>query len=256
MPCLPQDASDRLAGTSPASTGAYVGCVWGEYRELLEGTRAPASAAALTGTGLSFLAGRLSYTYGFQGPCVGMDTACSSSLVAAHLGHRALLDGEARASGGWVGVCWLPSCVDCLPVPVAPFPCTCFKHAGHLASPCVCSCLAAVSGGTNLLLAPGTSARLAQLGALASDGRSKTLDASVDGYGRGEACIVFVARLPSTSAVPPFAIMHGEVAVWLPSLLCARMHAGPGALAVAVLTLFPDHTPQARPSTRTGAAAA
>lgn len=33
------------------------------------------------------------------GPCIGMDTACSSSLVAAHLGHRALLDGETSASG-------------------------------------------------------------------------------------------------------------------------------------------------------------
>lgn len=79
-----------------------MGCVWAEYRELLEGTRAPPSAAALTGSGLSFLAGRLSYTFGYQGPCVGMDTACSSSLVAAHLGHRALLDGETSASGK----CW------------------------------------------------------------------------------------------------------------------------------------------------------
>ena len=35
----------------------------------------------------------------FAGPCIGMDTACSSSLVAAHLGHRALLDGETSASG-------------------------------------------------------------------------------------------------------------------------------------------------------------
>ena len=33
-----------------------------------------------------------------------------------------------------------------------------------------------------------------QLGALSSNGRSKTFDASADGYGRGEAAIVFVLR--------------------------------------------------------------
>lgn len=86
--------------------------------------------------------------------------------------------------------------------------------------PDACLLLCAVSGGTNLLLAPGTSARLAQLGALSGDGRSKALDASVDGYGRGEACIVFVARLPGASSVPPFAVMHGEAGRQRPLPCC------------------------------------
>ena len=41
----------------------------------------PYSALGLAG---SVAAGRISFTYGFIGPCVSIDTACSSSLVATH----------------------------------------------------------------------------------------------------------------------------------------------------------------------------
>ena len=46
---------------------------------------ADTSPSAITGHGLSFLVGRVSFTFGLQGPCVATDTACSSSLVATHL---------------------------------------------------------------------------------------------------------------------------------------------------------------------------
>ena len=61
------------------------------------------------------------------------------------------------------------------------------------------------------MLVDSTATHLAQLGALSSNGRSKTFDATADGYGRGEACIVFVARSPG-SGLQPLAVLHGEPA--------------------------------------------
>lgn len=49
-----------------------------------------------------------------------------------------------------------------------------------------------------------TTAILSKAGMLATDGRCKTLDASADGYMRGEACVVHLldAHLPSTCRYP------------------------------------------------------
>ncbi|WUC40209.1 SDR family NAD(P)-dependent oxidoreductase (plasmid) [Streptomyces sp. NBC_00557] len=73
------------AGIDPATlkgsaTGVYAGMMYHDY---------PANS----NTG-SVLAGRVSYTYGFEGPAVTVDTACSSSLVGMHLAAQALRAGE------------------------------------------------------------------------------------------------------------------------------------------------------------------
>ena len=48
----------------------------------------------MTGTLMSVISGRVSYTLGLEGPAVTVDTVCSSALVAMHLACQALRAGE------------------------------------------------------------------------------------------------------------------------------------------------------------------
>jgi len=87
------------AGIDPLSLrGAPVGVFTGtngqDYLALLSDGHGGFDGHVGTGNAASVLSGRLSYTYGFEGPAVSVDTACSSSLVAMHLALQALRAGE------------------------------------------------------------------------------------------------------------------------------------------------------------------
>lgn len=69
-----------------------------EYIDLMAGSGVALPPQAFIGNGPPYLVGRLSYTFGFTGPCVSTDTACSSSLVATHLAAKAILHGEEDAA--------------------------------------------------------------------------------------------------------------------------------------------------------------
>ncbi len=58
----------------------------------------PITPNVSTGNGLDFLIGRVSYTFGLQGPCISTHTACSSSLVATHLANAGLTQGDCTSS--------------------------------------------------------------------------------------------------------------------------------------------------------------
>jgi acyl transferase domain-containing protein len=100
-------ATDRLAGSA---TGVYVGITTSDYGQLLRlGGPEHSDVYAATGSALNAAAGRLSFTFGFQGPCVAVDTACSSSLVAVHLACQSLRSGESDlALAGGVNVILSP----------------------------------------------------------------------------------------------------------------------------------------------------
>jgi acyl transferase domain-containing protein len=79
-------------------TGVYVGCMYQEYTQLQYNLGYKISPGIVTGNGISYLVGRVSYTFGLQGPCISTDTACSSSLVSVHQGHNGLLAGQTVAA--------------------------------------------------------------------------------------------------------------------------------------------------------------
>ena len=123
------------------SSGVYVGCMYQEYTQICIAAGFDLIANLITGNGLSYLVGRISYTFNLTGPSVGTDTACSSSLVSLNQARQDLSSNLSEE---------------------------------------------AIVSGVNLMLSPTTTAGICQMNALSPSGRCKTLDASADGYGRGE----------------------------------------------------------------------
>jgi len=79
-----------------SKTGVYIGISGDDYALNHRHSHNPASidAYSITGSTFSTAAGRISYTFGLQGPCMALDTACSSSLVAIHQAIKSLQSKE------------------------------------------------------------------------------------------------------------------------------------------------------------------
>jgi len=85
-------AGDSLGGSR---TGVYVGASTNDYVRLRQQYGLPEDVDAYNMVGeQSFIAGRISYTFGLHGPAEMIDTACSSSLVSTHLAVQSLRRGE------------------------------------------------------------------------------------------------------------------------------------------------------------------
>ena len=106
-----ENAAADWTALKGSKAGVFMGATTNDYSRLcLSGrTAAQIEPHFATGNALNSIAGRISYTFGLQGPCMTIDTACSSSLVAVHLACQSLRNEECdTALAGGVNLMLLP----------------------------------------------------------------------------------------------------------------------------------------------------
>lgn len=85
-----EDAGQPRLSAKSRNTGVFTGLWASDFENILYNIGAELEFYAMTGSGRAGASGRLSYTFGFEGPSYTVDAACSSSLVAVHMACQSL----------------------------------------------------------------------------------------------------------------------------------------------------------------------
>ncbi|SDN50550.1 type I polyketide synthase [Allokutzneria albata] len=111
--------SFERAGIDPMSVkgtrgGVFIGASYNDYGSRFDTAPPEFEGYLALGSSSSVASGRLSYTFGLEGPAVTVDTACSSSLVALHLAAKALRNNECDSAlaGGVVVMSTMDSFIE------------------------------------------------------------------------------------------------------------------------------------------------
>jgi phthiocerol/phenolphthiocerol synthesis type-I polyketide synthase E len=93
-----EDAGLIVTQLKGSQTGVFLGICFDDYLKLnsLNSHEDCFDPYTSLGNTKSVAAGRLSYSFGFQGPNLALDTSCSSSLLAIHLACQSLRMGESN----------------------------------------------------------------------------------------------------------------------------------------------------------------
>lgn len=109
-----EDAGIAVSDLRGSRSGVFVGITTMDYARLAISSTSGLDVYTATGGALNVAAGRIAYTYGFNGPAMAVDTACSSSLVALHLACQSLRSRECdMALAGGVNVLLTPEPFVC-----------------------------------------------------------------------------------------------------------------------------------------------
>ncbi|KAK0736359.1 hypothetical protein B0T21DRAFT_393084 [Apiosordaria backusii] len=158
--------------------GVYMGVGEVEYENNLAGEQA--SSFSAVGMLRSFISGRISHFFGWNGPAMTIDTACSSSAVAVHTACKAL-----------------KNVID-----------TYLAFVALLTG----ECRLALAGGVNLITSPELHQALAAGSFLNPNGSSsQAFDKSANGYCRGEGSGILVLK-PLSKAVADGDLVLGVIA--------------------------------------------
>ncbi|MGF7236230.1 MAG: beta-ketoacyl synthase N-terminal-like domain-containing protein, partial [Frankia sp.] len=97
-------------GLRGSDTAVFAGVMYNDYGSRLSPAPDGYEGYIANGSAASIASGRISYSFGFEGPALTLDTACSSSLVALDLAVDALRRGDcALALAGGVTVMATPA---------------------------------------------------------------------------------------------------------------------------------------------------